>query len=60
MKGYIGSVRFFKNLILLLVIVFITVPTVFSFRYKAEAKHLKQQLDTQAQQQAQQTGGQGQ
>ena len=54
MKGYIGSVRFFKNLILLLVIVFITVPTVFSFRYKAEAKHLKQQLDTQAQQQTQQ------
>ena len=54
MKGYIGSVRFFKNLILLLVIVFITVPTVFSLRYKAEAKHFKQQLDTQAQQQTQQ------
>ena len=54
MKGYIGSVRFFKNLILLLVIVFITVPTVFSFRYKAETKQLKTQLDAQAQQQAQQ------
>ncbi len=51
MNGYIGSVRFFKNLILLLVIVFITVPTVFSFRYKAEVANLEDQL---AQQQAQQ------
>ena len=51
MNGYIGSVRFFKNLILLLVIVFITVPTVFSFRYKAQVTDLKAQL---AQQQAQQ------
>lgn len=52
MKGYIGSVRFFKNLILLLVIIFITVPAVFSFRYKAQVSNLETQL---TQQQAQQT-----
>lgn len=44
MKGYIGSVRFFKNLILLLVIVFIAVPTVFSFCYSAKASALEQSL----------------
>ena len=45
MKDYIGSVRFFKNLILLLVIIFITVPTVFSFRYKAEIWDLEESLE---------------
>lgn len=44
MKGYIGSVRFFKNLILLLVIVMITVPSVFAFRYRAQSRDLTQQV----------------
>lgn len=45
MKGYIGSVRFFKNLILLLVIIFITVPTVLAFRYKGQVKDLRAEMD---------------
>lgn len=44
MKGYIGSVRFFKNLILLLVIIFIAVPTAFSAHYKGEMKDLQSEL----------------
>ncbi len=47
MKGYIGSVRFFKNLILLFVIIFITVPTVFAFRYRGKLK--AQETETAAQ-----------
>ncbi len=52
MKGYIGSVRFFKNLILLFVIIFITVPTVFAFRYKAQVSALNDRLTQQQAQQA--------
>lgn len=33
MSGYIGSVRFFKNLILLAVVILIAVPTILSFRF---------------------------
>lgn len=44
MKGYIGSVRFFKNLILLLVLIFIAVPTVFAIRGKMENAELEQAL----------------
>ena len=51
MKGYIGSVRFFKNLILLFVVICIAVPTVFAFRNKAHVSALNDRL---AQQQAQQ------
>jgi len=48
MKGYIGSVRFFKNLILLLVIIFIAVPTTFSIRYKGQIKDLQAELEQQS------------
>lgn len=50
MKGYIGSVRFFKNMILLLVIIFIATPTVFAFRYQAKAKALQAETARQQQQ----------
>jgi len=33
LAGYIGSVRFFKNLILLAVIILITIPTILAFRF---------------------------
>ena len=45
MKGYIGSVRFFKNLILLLVIIFITVPSVFAFVYQGKTRSMKDELE---------------
>jgi len=44
MKGYWGSVRFFKNLILLLVIIFIAVPTCFSCAYRAENARLEKSI----------------
>lgn len=53
---YFGSKRFFKNLILLCVIVLIAVPSVFAFRYKAISEQGKQyieQLEMQAQAQVQ-------
>lgn len=40
---YFGSVRFFKNLILLAVIIFIRIPTCTSFHYKSEYENLKSQ-----------------
>ena len=49
MKDYIGSVRFFKNLILLLVIIFIAVPTAFSISYRAKMSDLKEELEEQTQ-----------
>ena len=54
MKGYIGSVRFFKNLILLLVLIFIAIPTVFAIRGKAEIAELEQTLTDSLQQKEQQ------
>ena len=54
MKGYIGSVRFFKNLILLLVLIFIAIPTVFAFRGKAELAALEQTMADSLQQKDQQ------
>ncbi|MBR5571019.1 MAG: polysaccharide deacetylase [Oscillospiraceae bacterium] len=50
MKGYIGSVRFFKNLILLFVVIFITVPTVFAFLYRGKFKALEAETAAQVQQ----------
>ena len=50
MKGYIGSVRFFKNLILLIIIILIAVPTVFSIRYHGKIKDLRAELTEQEQQ----------
>lgn len=44
MKGYVGSVRFFKNLILLSVIFFIAVPTVLSIHYGHRASGLEKEL----------------
>lgn len=41
MKGYIGSVRFFKNLILLLVLVFIAAATIFALRNQAKLTDLE-------------------
>jgi len=38
MKGYFGSVRFFKNLILLVIIVAIAVPTVIAFNNGSQVK----------------------
>jgi peptidoglycan/xylan/chitin deacetylase (PgdA/CDA1 family) len=40
-QRYIGSVRFFKNLILLVVIVAITVPSVLAFRYHGQLSALR-------------------
>ena len=40
---YFGSVRFFKNLILIAVCVLIAVPTVFAFKYRSEAAKLREQ-----------------
>lgn len=48
MKEYIGSVRFFKNLILLLVIIFIAVPIAFSIRHRGEIKELQSELTKKA------------
>lgn len=45
MKGYIGSVRFFKNLILLTVIVAIIIPSVFAARYRSSTARLEEQLE---------------
>ena len=42
---YFGSVRFFKNLILLTVIVLIVIPTVFAFRYHSQAAALAGRLE---------------
>ena len=39
-ERYFGSVRFFKNMILLFVIVAITVPSVFAFRYHSQLNAL--------------------
>lgn len=41
---YFGSVRFFKNLILLAVLVSISVPTYFAVKFHGEAKALQPQL----------------
>jgi len=45
LKGYIGSVRFFKNLILLTVIIAILVPSVLAVRYRRQSAQLEQQLE---------------
>ena len=42
---YFGSVRFFKNLILLAVCVLVAVPTVFAFKYRQEAAALRASQD---------------
>lgn len=44
MRGYFGSVRFFKNLILLTVIILIAVPTVLSFRFGKELEAVRSDL----------------
>lgn len=44
MRDYFGSVRFFKNLILLTVIILITVPTVLSFRFGQELEAVRSDL----------------
>jgi len=44
LKGYIGSVRFFKNLILLVVIIAILVPSGFAFHYRGKTAALEEQL----------------
>jgi len=43
-ERYIGSVRFFKNMILLCIIVFITVPTAAAFHYKAKFSGAESEL----------------
>ncbi len=43
---YIGSVRFFKNMILLVVIIAILIPTYTSFHYKNKYENLSQQTET--------------
>lgn len=43
-KLYFGSVRFFKNLILLAVIIMILVPTVFAFSYHSDVAYLEKQV----------------
>ena len=43
-NGYIGSVRFYKNLILLFVIVAILVPTGFAISYRISNKNLEMQI----------------
>jgi len=45
-EGYIGSVRFYKNLILLLVIILIAVPTIFCFVYKSKYNKLLTQVES--------------
>lgn len=42
---YFGSKRFFKNLILLCVIVLIAVPSVFAFRYKTISEQKRQYIE---------------
>ena len=42
---YFGSVRFFKNLIFLVVIISILIPTYTSFHYKSEYEELKRQQE---------------
>ena len=42
-EPYIGSVRFYKNIILAIVILMILVPTIFAFVYKAKYKKLAEQ-----------------
>lgn len=42
---YFGSVRFFKNMILLCVIVLIMVPSIFVFRYKAISEQERQYIE---------------
>ena len=46
-EPYIGSVRFFKNLILLFVIILIAVPTVFAFVFWNQSKALADDLQEQ-------------
>lgn len=45
-SGYIGSVRFYKNLILLFVIIAILVPTGFAISYRVSIKKLETQIST--------------
>lgn len=44
MSGYFGSVRFFKNLILLTVILLIVAPAILCFRFDSELKTVQSQL----------------
>lgn len=54
---YFGSKRFFKNLILLCVIVLIAVPSVFAFRYKTISEQERQYIELlEAQAQMQEAG----
>jgi len=58
-KEYFGSVRFYKNLILLLVIILIAVPTILFFVYKSKYNKLLTQVEsaetTQTSQEAEET-----
>ncbi|MBE6031337.1 MAG: polysaccharide deacetylase [Clostridiales bacterium] len=45
-ERYFGSVRFFKNLILLAVIIMILIPVIVSFNLKGDLKDTKSELET--------------